>query len=233
MPKVSALMPVYNTERFIGEAIESVLAQDYDDIEIIVVDDGSTDRTAEIAKSYPKVRYILKEHSGIMTTRNRTLREATGEFITFIDADDLWCPGKLKMELEFLEQHPEFDVVRSKMKNFTAIPENELTVDEKEIFENENVQLLGMHCFRKYVVDKVGFFDESLKYDEDTEWLVRMKVAGFKVGDIDKVHLLRRVHDKNISVKRGEDNKNITLAELKRLMMKSIRSGIKLQNKNK
>lgn len=229
MPTVSALMPAYNAEEFIGEAIESVLAQGYEDLEIVVVDDGSTDKTADIAEKYPKVRCIRKEHSGISDTRNRTLKEASGEYVTFIDADDLWVEGKLKKQLDFLEQHPEYDCVCSKMRNFTRIPQDEITYEQQDLLEYKVLNLLGMYCIRKSAVDALGLFDATLPYDEDTEWLFRMKVMGMKIGNIDEVHLLRRIHSKNVSVKRAEDKSVVDFDRLKKIWTRSIRSRIKLQ----
>src|SRR6476469_10004419 len=96
-PLVSVVIPAYNAERFLGEAIESVLAQGYAHFELIVVDDGSSDRTAEVARSFgDRVRTIEQENSGVSAARNAGTRAAGGELLAFLDADDRWSPGWLE-----------------------------------------------------------------------------------------------------------------------------------------
>lgn len=107
---------VYNGEKFITEALESILKQDYYPIELIVVDDGSSDNSAEIAQFYQKIRYVRQENSGVPVARNRGIEEAKGTFIVFSDQDDLWKPYKLKMQISCLLDHPETDFVISKRK---------------------------------------------------------------------------------------------------------------------
>ena len=100
-PLVSAIIPVYNCERYLAEAIESVLAQTYRPIGIIVVDDGSTDGSADVAKSFtdPQVRYFYQPNSGQGAARNQGTNLARGSFFTFLDADDLWTDNKLELQL--------------------------------------------------------------------------------------------------------------------------------------
>ena len=106
-PLVSVIMAVRNGERFLRQAIESVLAQDYRPIEIILVDGQSTDRTADIARSYPDVRYVYQENLGIANAYNIGVRAAEGEFVAFLSHDDLWLPNKLSMQVNYLITHPE------------------------------------------------------------------------------------------------------------------------------
>ena len=106
---VSIIMPSYNTERYIGDSIRSVLAQTYSDWELIIVDDCSTDRTDDIVGGFlhdTRIRYIKNEkNSGAAMSRNRALREARGRWIAFLDSDDLWLPDKLEHQIDFMEQH--------------------------------------------------------------------------------------------------------------------------------
>lgn len=114
MTKVSVIIPTYNCARFLPEAIESVLAQTYQDFEIVVVDDGSTDQTEQVVARYqPGVIFIQQENQGPGAARNRGLRTVTGEYIVFLDADDILMPEKLEMQARFLDHHPEVDVVYS------------------------------------------------------------------------------------------------------------------------
>ena len=104
-PRVSVLIPCYNAGRYVGAALDSVLAQTYQDFEIVVVDDGSTDDTAAVVCGYERVRYIYNAHSGIPVTRNLAVAKARGELIAFLDADDIWFPDKLSVQLQFMEEH--------------------------------------------------------------------------------------------------------------------------------
>ncbi len=115
MPKISVILPVYNGEKYLKEAIESVLVQTFTDFELIVIDDGSIDGSAEIVKGYadPRIIYIQKEHSGIIATLNRGLKESKGELIARFDCDDLCEPDRLEEQNRFFEEHSECMVAGS------------------------------------------------------------------------------------------------------------------------
>src|SRR5919112_291203 len=106
-PLVSVVIPCYNQAHFLGEAIESVLAQSYPNFEIIVVDDGSTDDTSEVAGRYPKVRLVRQENQGLSGARNAGLARSEGEYVVFLDADDRLLPEALETGLEYLDAHSE------------------------------------------------------------------------------------------------------------------------------
>src|SRR5688500_924354 len=106
-PLVSVIIPVYNGARFLRAALESVFAQTYRPIEVIVVDDGSADDSGVIAQSFPEVRYIRQENQGVAAARNNAIEAARGEFFAFLDQDDLWTPEKLRLQIEHLLDHPE------------------------------------------------------------------------------------------------------------------------------
>ena len=112
---VSIIVPTFNYDKFIGEALDSVLCQSYQNIECIVIDDGSTDATQKIVIEYqcrdPRIRYIYQDNMGVSAARNNGLRNAKGEFIQFLDADDLIDSKKIELQLSFLVAHPEVDVV--------------------------------------------------------------------------------------------------------------------------
>jgi glycosyltransferase involved in cell wall biosynthesis len=129
MPKVSVVMPVYNTEKYIQEAIESILNQTYTDFEFIIINDGSTDRTKEIIQSYKdsRIRYLENVHnSDIVTTLNKGLDYATGEYIARMDADDIAMKDRLKEQNRFLDRHDEIGVVGSAMIVFNEKGEENL-----------------------------------------------------------------------------------------------------------
>ncbi len=110
-PLVSVIVPVYNGERYLTKTIQSVLTQDYQPIEIIVVDDGSTDRTAEIVRAQPNIHYIYQNNRGVSAARNTGIAAAQGEFLAFLDADDMWVPQKLSVQVSYLTQHPDVGFV--------------------------------------------------------------------------------------------------------------------------
>lgn len=114
-PKISVIMPAYNAEQYISEAIESILNQTYSNFEFIIIDDGSTDRTVEMVQSYsdPRIRFVQNEHNlGVAATLNRGLKLATGEYIARMDADDIALRERFGKQVSFLDMHPEIAVFR-------------------------------------------------------------------------------------------------------------------------
>ena len=106
MPLISVMIGVYNAEPYLAEAIESVLAQDYEPLELVVVDDGSNDGSAEVAKSFPQVNYFFQDNAGNGAARNRAVEAATGDLFAFVDADDRFTPGKLTLQKAALDADP-------------------------------------------------------------------------------------------------------------------------------
>ena len=107
-PLVSVVIPTYNRAWVIKEAVDSVLAQDYKDFELIIVDDGSTDNTSDVLASYGEdVRVLFQENRGVSAARNRGVAEASGHFVAFLDSDDLWLPKKLSIQVEFFSKTPD------------------------------------------------------------------------------------------------------------------------------
>ncbi len=115
MPKVSVTIPCYNSERFIAETIQSVLDQTFTDFEIIIINDGSSDKTEEIVRSFagPRVKYFYQKNMGLSKTRNKLLELSSGEFIAFLDHDDVWFPHKLEKQMVLFEKNPEVVLVYS------------------------------------------------------------------------------------------------------------------------
>ena len=106
-PLVSVIIPVYNAEQFLLETLDSVFAQTYTNVEVIAVDDGSTDRSAEIIKSYPAVKYIRQKNGGVSNARNTGIKASSGDYIAFLDHDDIWLPEKLKIQVKIASRHRE------------------------------------------------------------------------------------------------------------------------------
>src|SRR5712672_3063531 len=112
MPKVSIIIPAYNQARFLGVAIESALRQTFSDLEVIVIDDGSTDQTRQVAAGFgDRIRYIHQDNTGLPGARNRGIRESSGEYLCFLDSDDFYHPDKLQRQVELLDADPEIGFV--------------------------------------------------------------------------------------------------------------------------
>lgn len=201
-PLVSVIIPVYNAERYLAEAVDSVLNQTYHPLEIIVVDDGSTDESANAAKRHPEVRYFYQANQGVSVARNTGLKAAHGEFIAFLDSDDLWVPDKLSVQITFLLEHPHIDYAiahqRIVLETDTQIP----PIFKKELLETDHPGYVPSTLVaRKTVFDQIGGFNpEIVNHGEDIEWFTRVKDAGFSMGIIEKCLLIRRMHNSNLSL---------------------------------
>ena len=199
--RVSVLIPVYNGSRYIKDAIESVLSQTFQDFEIIIVDDGSEDETASIVKQYDRIHYMHQEHSGVSTARNRALMEANGELITFLDADDLITPEKFEKQVNYMDTHPECELVFCRYRNFLDLEEIDMTPRHQEIMEKDKLQLLIGAMVRSAVFEKWGGFNQRRNYGEDTEWLAGLEIGGVNLQHfIEEKLYLRRIHAENSSL---------------------------------
>jgi len=188
-PTVSVIIPTYNNASFLGEAVESVLSQTYKKIEILVVDDGSTDTTAQVIEKYKEqVRYLYKENGGVSSARNRGLEEARGEWVAFLDADDLWLPDKLQSQMEPMIQNDRVGIVtcgammineEDQMIDQFMIPDYRNRENLLKSLYKENVISGGSQVLvRKKCLERVGNFDESLKCGEDWDmWLRIAKIS--------------------------------------------------------
>lgn len=200
-PRVSVLIPTYNYGRFLSAALESVFAQTYTDYEVIVLDDGSTDDTAQVVAAYPQVRYIYQENAGIAAARNRLLDEARGEFAAFLDADDLWLPEKLELQVAYLDAHPECSAVFTEVENFSEQSREDMTIREIRLLDAKFPYILPTACMRMEMVRQVGKFATKYAYGEDTDWLFRLRATeGIHSCRLPNCLYLRRVHGDNISL---------------------------------
>jgi len=200
---ISVVMPVYNGAAYIKEAIESILTQQETNfaLEIIVVDDGSTDSTADIvhALNNPVIRYIHQSNSGPSKARNTGILQARGELIAFLDADDCWPTDKLKRQLTFLEENQNVDVVGGLIDYF-YMPGSEYRKEQLKIDSPVfNVQLGGLIVHKK-VFERVGYFNEQLRFSEDQDWILRIKEANVTMTILSDIVLLYRIHPGNMTV---------------------------------
>ncbi len=200
--KISVLIPTYNCSQYIDEAIKSVLNQTFQDFEIIVVDDGSTDNTKDVVKKYDRVKYIYQEHKGIPATRNRLLTEAKGDFIAFLDSDDYYTPDKLEKQLKYLEEHPKAFFVKGKRFNFSTIDKSNMNEAQIDLVEKGGHIGISAALYRKEFFDKYGNFNEKCINGEWNELFSRICNMGVDTNNyLEDIVYYRRIHDKNISVR--------------------------------
>jgi len=224
MNKISVLIPVYNAASYIEAAIESVKKQTCPVFEIIVIDDGSADETESLIKDRDDICYIRCGHQGISYVRNRGIAEASGNWIAFIDADDLWTPDKIEKQTAYINDHPGCQIVFSKYENFTDIPVEDLTKRQKKVLNTMPYPYLASALINRSVFDKYGLFDTKYPYGEDTEWLNRLKIAGADIScQVEEVLYRRRIHRDNITLSHNVPDKN----EMLSLMADSIRNARK------
>lgn len=199
--RVSVLIPTYNCGQFLGEALDSVFAQTFTDFEIIVVDDGSTDNTSEVVSRYPTVKYIPREHCGVSTARNAAIAEATGEFVVFLDADDMWTPDKLEKQVAYLDAHPDCMLVFTKAENFYQNDENNRTERQQELYNSSLERCVITCAIRRVVFEKYGVFRTDYPHGEDTQFMFRLSISGLSLDHcIPEALYRRRIHSNNISL---------------------------------
>lgn len=198
---VSVLIPMYQAEKYIEEAIRSVLSQSIP-AEIVVVDDGSTDSSLAAARrcaeGNPRITVVSMPHRGQAAARNTALSHAHGEYILYVDADDLLTEQALEALMAGFEEDPDAGIVCAMCRDFIS---PELTEEEASVLkinpEPYYRMLSGCTMIRKEVYDLVGGFDESLPSSETAQWMLRMQDAGIRVHNTAYVTLMRRYHNTN------------------------------------
>lgn len=204
---VSAIIPVYNGEVFLKEAFESIRQQDYQPLEIIIVDDGSTDETKEIAATFGnEVRYIYQPNSGLPATRNKGVKMARGDIVAFLDVDDLWSKDKLRLQVGLLKDSPTADMVLG----YTQIMMLSGIIDGIHVFKEWAAPILAMSLgggiFRRSIFDKIGLFDETQRYCDDWDWFMRARELGIEMVVHKEVVQLYRRHDQNMTNQQSLSN---------------------------
>lgn len=198
LPLVTVIIPVYNGEKFIENAIQNVINQRYPALEIIVVNDGSTDKTEEAVNSLQvDIRCFKQDNMGPSSARNWGIKDASGEYIAFLDVDDMWPENNLHLLVEELEKSPETDIIRGHAQLYRKNTNNEVEYlgDPKESFK----YYIGAGLYRKSVFEKVGLFDRNLLYGEDTDWYYRAMENRISVKWMDEITLFVQRHGKNMT----------------------------------
>jgi len=226
-PLVSVVIPVFNGERFLREAVQSVLDQKYSPIEIIIVDDGSTDGSSAVARSFSEtVRYLYQANQGPAAARNRGIEHAQGSLIAFADADDLWPSEKLEMQLPYLINDAAIEIVMGRIQQVRLSKTVNGQTQTEELAEPAFSVNLGSAVIKKSVFERVGLFDESMRYSEDVDWFMRAREAGAAIVTIDAVTLLYRQHEENMTRGKSTSELNVLKALKKSLDRRRERTGV-------
>lgn len=224
-PLVSVILPAYNAQAYIAQAVTSVLAQDYANLELLVIDDGSTDGTAEHpALQDERIRVLCQANAGPAAARNLGLAQARGDLIAFIDADDLWLPGKLTAQVDYLQAHPDISIVFGGFQRWeptanghfmipvVAPPASDahtLARPSGWIYTDlllDSVVHIITAMVRKPVFDTVGLFDNSLPTGEDYDFWLRAS-RQFKIDQLAYTLACYRIHPTSLTtLPRPESN---------------------------
>jgi glycosyltransferase involved in cell wall biosynthesis len=205
---ISVIIPTYNCEKYISEAIGSVLLQTCTDYEIIVIDDGSTDKTRDIVKNkFPEVRYFYISNQGVSRARNYGIRRALGEYIAFLDADDLWLPEKLEKQLKLFQSDQELALIFTEERIFDTNGFMDGKISKKKrlmkgdvvknIFLFSNVTTSTV-MVKRHVFQETGYFEENLKAAEDDNMWMRIALK-FRIHLLDEVLVHYRWTENSLS----------------------------------
>jgi len=198
---ISVIIPVFNCERYLGEAIESVLSQTCRATEILVIDDGSTDGTGHVARSYsPLVRYVFQRNSGAASARNRGAELAREVFLSFLDADDVWVEDKLSRQIACFEQDPDLDMIFGYAEHFIS-PDIAEELAAKFHCPEQPMPAPGpaTMLIRRQAFFRAGPFDAEYGCGESISWFAKAMDRGLRGRMVREVLLRRRVHLNNIS----------------------------------
>lgn len=209
--KVSAIIPVYNGSRYLATTLDSVLAQTCPLHEIIVIDDGSTDDSPAILRSYgDRLKVTRQENQGVAAARNAGLLQASGDVITFIDQDDLWPPRRTEVLIDALRSNPKALVVIGQVE---VLYERSRPPSNLDLFGTTLREfLVGSLCARRELFDLIGPFNTGVGYADDTDFYMRRREANIETVVVDDVTLRYRLHENNTSANRTETQANLLSA---------------------
>ena len=209
-PTVSVLVPVYMGERFIAEAIESALNQTYRHLEVVLVNDGSPDKSSDVIRRYlsdSRVRYLEQPNGGVAAARNSALRASSGKYVAFLDQDDLWLPDKLERQVAFLETHPDAALVHARQDyvddNGRRVESEFINVEPvkgqcfRALFDRNRIAVLTVLA-RRSVIEEVGGFNTLASGGDDYELWLRIS-WNYPIGFLDQIVGHYRVHSNNVS----------------------------------
>jgi glycosyltransferase involved in cell wall biosynthesis len=214
---ISVIMPVYNGARFLAEAITSIRVQQQAGLELIVIDDGSDDGSADLARRLgADIQVIQQANQGPAAARNSGLAAATGNLITFLDADDRWPAGRIERQLAYLAAYPELDVLLGHVQLYVRPePDSDWRLLEQRVL----APMLGSMLCRRSVFERVGRFKPELRQGEDSDWLLRVREADVQIGAMPDPALYYRIHESNM-MRNGGDMRRFLLTVLRQSLQR-------------
>ena len=198
-PLVSTIITVYNGKNYLSEAIQSVINQDYPHIDITIIDDGSTDGSREVAQQFgTPVQYYYQNNTGIAAAKNHGIELSKGDFLAFLDADDLWTKNKVQQQMKVFNEDPTLDIVFSHVKQFHS---SELSVEEKQKIWCSDELMPGISAgtmlIKRESFFKVGLFDSQWRRGIFVNWYMRASEIGLRTHMLQDIHMWRRLHRTN------------------------------------
>jgi glycosyltransferase involved in cell wall biosynthesis len=225
---VSVIIPVFNAEKYLAEAIGSVLSQIYKNIEVICVNDKSTDNSLSILKSFSDKIILInnEDNCGTAESRNKGIRLARGEFLAFIDNDDIWENNKLQVQINQFRNNPDLDISFSYMQCFIS-PEISKEANNLRYCPPDTIPgyIPSTIMVKRTSFEKVGYFDSRWTNGESVDWIFKAQEAGLNIQLIDQVLVKRRIHETNKGILDSSTSKSEYL--------KIIRESVNRRRKNK
>ena len=217
--RLSVILPTYNGAEFLSESLNSIINQSSTPYEVIVIDDGSSDDCKSIVDKFPTFRYFRIENSGVAAARNLGIEKSSGDWIAFIDQDDIWTTDSLSNRLQFLEEHQDADIIIGRQKwflhNLTLPPS---WVKQEQMSNDLDGYLLGCALLRKSLFTRFGLFDVSFRFSSDFDWFFNLKDNGVTFYSIEQIILYKRIHEKNES-----RHTDLSLKELSKALFNSVK----------
>jgi hypothetical protein len=229
LPLLSVVIPVYNGAKFLAEAVRNVLDQNYPRLEIIVVDDGSTDHIEQVVRRLPvDVRFFRQDNAGPAAARNRGVRDASGAMIAFLDVDDLWPEGTLLQMVRTLQAVPEMMVVHGHAQMLILDDRSGTYAPEGNPAESF-AYYIGAGLYRREAFETVGLFDVSLRFGEDIDWYTRLRERKLRFERLPQVTLQVRRHGANMTAGKTAEQMNATgLGPFRRALERARRHGVEM-----
>ena len=196
--KVSVIIPVFNGEQYLFETLQSVINQTYTDIEVIVVDDGSTDNTEKIIKQFKTIKYVYQNNRGTAAAFNQGIKYATGKYFSFLGADDLWLKNKTQLQIDVFKANANEEIITGHVQQFLS-PELPVVLKNKIKFSEELIpgHVIPAMLIKQKVFYKVGLFETKWKVGAEMSWFLKTIELGIKINILPDLVLLRRIHKNN------------------------------------